>query len=741
MKHLSIQQIMNHNLDVSYGFTIVDGRYYCEDNAVALDVSAEENMNRRLQHTLKWCERNQRDHVYDQTIIVGSEQSPQVLSRRISCQYHGQGHLDIKIAAVAEGNSVLVSHSLDEQLLNAMSDAFLLTEADIIEQPGPRIIYCNRAYTMMSGYEKHEVIGKSPRILQGDDSSEEAKKNIKIALQNWQSIKQRIVNYKKDGTKFIVELNISPVTDETGWYTHWVSVQRDVTSEQADIELVRQSRFILESNQIGCWYYNITDDHCYFDQVMLSLHQTTLQGFDNKLSTWSSLIYKDDVAKFRHTLAKSITQHNHLELEYRIDGIKTGLLLLKLNSRLLIDNLNGKEMLAGTCFNITSERKAQQEIEQHRKVAIETAKLASIGHLASGVGHEINNPLSVITASLEVAEAKLENYHDAFHIAKPWFEKIDKACLRIAKIVDGLRSVSNIHREFESLTPVNLYSHGLETFDFYKHLLAAEGITFQLTLNTDIESCWFLGDYAKYQQILVNLLNNAKDAVESTPERRIDCIISNQQDHCQLHVSDTGCGISQENIEKIFDPFVTTKPVGKGTGLGLSITQSIVRLFSGEISLLTANTKGACFSVKFPCIEGKSESMQTQCQINPDAISVLLVEDEEDVGNCAEELLHMLNCKVTRAVDGESALQRALETDFDLMLVDLKMPVVNGWQFLEKLALLKLAKRTRKYILTGEVISQIDPKGKTLHKLANGVLQKPIRKMDLAKIVSAVSHV
>lgn len=735
MKTLTINQCLNQDLSTSYRFLLVDARFLCKAIQTQLDLDNEDSLTKRLLHTIKWCKTNQCDHYYHQTLIDDSQEYARILNRRISINMRDSDNIELIISAAKEDDSILRSHNLSDGVLNAMSDAFLLTEADIIEDPGPRIIYCNDAYTKVSGYAKHEVLGKSPRILQGDGTSHEAKKNIKLALQNWENITQRIVNYKKDGSKFIVELNISPVMDETGWYTHWLSIQRDVTSEQAGIEVVRQSRFILESNQIACWFYNITDDHCYFDKAMMYLHHTTENEFDSKLSTWCSLIYKKDVGKFRSTLAQSITQHRQLDVEYRVSSPDGTVRLLKLNSRLLLDELTGKEMLAGTCFDITDERKAEQEIERHRKVAIENSKLASIGQLASGVGHEINNPLSVITASIEVAEAKLEGEANALAIAQPWFRKIDKACMRISKIVDGLRSVSNINRELSDLEPVNLYTHGLETFDLFKNLLEAEGITLKICIEADVDDCWFIGDYAKYQQILVNLLNNAKDALSESTQKEIRCTIGSAKGLCELLVSDTGSGIKPEDAERIFDPFVTTKPVGKGTGLGLSITQSIVSFFSGEITLLNSDVSGTSFSVKFPCVQPISQQVESEDGIQNVEKSVLLIEDEVEVGDCAQELLELLDCKVTRAENGKSAIESIKTMAFDIILVDLKMPVLNGWDFLEKLNELELATDARKYVLTGEIISQTDPQFKRLHKLADGVIQKPIRKIDLAKVL------
>ena len=116
-------------------------------------------------------------------------------------------------------------------------DSIIITEAEPIDRPGPRILYCNAAFTRATGYEPHEVIGRTPRILQGARTTPESRATLRAALEAWEPIEIELINYKKDGTEFWVELSIVPVADETGWYTHWVSVQRDITERKQAEEL------------------------------------------------------------------------------------------------------------------------------------------------------------------------------------------------------------------------------------------------------------------------------------------------------------------------------------------------------------------------------------------------------------------------------------------------------------------------------------------------------------------------
>ena len=132
---------------------------------------------------------------------------------------------------------------LESAVINA-HDAVLITQAEPIDTPGPTIQYVNPAFTRMTGYSAEEVLGKNPRLLQGPLSSLRAAARIRTALRNWQSLEIEVLNYRKNGTTFWVELSISPVCDETGWYTHWISIQRDITERKTAEEsaaLVRQT--------------------------------------------------------------------------------------------------------------------------------------------------------------------------------------------------------------------------------------------------------------------------------------------------------------------------------------------------------------------------------------------------------------------------------------------------------------------------------------------------------------------
>lgn len=130
---------------------------------------------------------------------------------------------------------------LESSVENA-NDAILVTKAEPLDAPGPQIIYANRAFTRTTGYTEADVLGKNPRMSQGPNTDPAATKKIRQALERWESVRVEILNSRKDGSEFWVELNIVPVANERGWYTHWVSVQREITERKAAQVVLEQAR-------------------------------------------------------------------------------------------------------------------------------------------------------------------------------------------------------------------------------------------------------------------------------------------------------------------------------------------------------------------------------------------------------------------------------------------------------------------------------------------------------------------
>jgi two-component system, NtrC family, sensor kinase len=235
------------------------------------------------------------------------------------------------------------------------------------------------------------------------------------------------------------------------------------------------------------------------------------------------------------------------------------------------DPIDGKGLILGIARDIT-------EIKSFEKQLINTEKLASLGTMAAGVAHEINNPLGIMLGFCELLLERLEpgtmEYND--------LKTVERHGLHCKGIVENLLSFARISEDSEDHCQIN--QNVEEILTILRHTLKMKRIELTTLLTPDLPA--IRGNSRGVQQVLLNLISNAIHAMEGKEEGRLTIMtgIGRSSDWVDIQVSDTGCGIPMQFMEKIFDPFFTTKKAGEGTGLGLSVSYGIVTKFGGTIS-------------------------------------------------------------------------------------------------------------------------------------------------------------
>jgi len=247
------------------------------------------------------------------------------------------------------------------------------------------------------------------------------------------------------------------------------------------------------------------------------------------------------------------------------------------------------EELEATC------RRLQQSHEdlasaQHRLV--ETEKLASMGQLSAGVAHEINNPLGTILMYSHIMLKQLREDDPR----RPDVELIASEAARCRDIVRGLLDFARQSRV--SKEPIRLESLIDEVMRIMGSKADLGDVSLVSQVSGDLPTMMI--DAVQIRQLLVNLVLNGIDACELGGQVTVNVGVSSKGDYAEIRVTDTGCGISPENLSKVFTPFFTTKPMGKGTGLGLAIAYGIVKMHSGEISVDSRVGQGTTFLVRLP---------------------------------------------------------------------------------------------------------------------------------------------
>lgn len=210
-----------------------------------------------------------------------------------------------------------------ETSISRLNDMVLITEAEPVDEPGPRIVFVNDAFERHTGYSREEVLGKSPRLLQGPKTQRAELDRIGAALRNWQPVRAELINYTKGGDAFWVELDIVPIADAKGWFTHWVAVERDITqrklAEQALINSEQRYAALFEMAPVPMWVYDIAT--CQF----LTVNRAAVQGYGYSVQEFLSMVIFDiriemDLVALNRHLTGTADARNLVARHRRKDG-------------------------------------------------------------------------------------------------------------------------------------------------------------------------------------------------------------------------------------------------------------------------------------------------------------------------------------------------------------------------------------------------------------------------------------
>ncbi|WP_141734788.1 sensor histidine kinase [Oligoflexus tunisiensis] len=239
---------------------------------------------------------------------------------------------------------------------------------------------------------------------------------------------------------------------------------------------------------------------------------------------------------------------------------------------------------------------AQAEILRHREKLMQDARLTELGQMAGGVAHEINNPLAIVHGYTIRLKRDLERTQGLTDEQKAIFSSIERSCLRISTISRALLSYAH-EGSYEQDVVFTLHKLQEECLELCQERMHNRDIELHVACSDPEQK--ISGKYVKLLQIIVNLLNNAIDAVANCPERWIHLELVLQPQHLDVAVTDSGAGIPEHLRDRIRSPFFTTKPIGKGTGLGLSIVDGIIRDVNGMFQL-DSKAPHTRFVVQFP---------------------------------------------------------------------------------------------------------------------------------------------
>ena len=298
---------------------------------------------------------------------------------------------------------------------------------------------------------------------------------------------------------------------------------------------------------------------------------------------WATALHPEDKDEISRRWKLFVTGES-FSMQYRFLKKNGDVIFVTGDANPILNERNEVEGYLGTVLDIT-------ELKFKHTALVNSARLASLGEMSAGIAHEINNPLAIIAGAVTVLPKYL-NHPENFNLK---IEIIKKSCERISRIVKGLKKFSRSDDEVE------LLSHSLSAIA-NEALILTESKSKRLNTPVTIESKTdenILCNEIEIEQVLVNFISNAIDAVQSKKDKWVKILVHEESSSLVLSVVDSGLGIPETVRNKLFEPFFTTKTVGEGTGLGLSISKGILDEHNATITI-PADSPNTCFEIRFP---------------------------------------------------------------------------------------------------------------------------------------------
>jgi two-component system NtrC family sensor kinase len=442
-------------------------------------------------------------------------------------------------------------------------------------------------------------------------------------------------------------------------------------------------------------------------------------------------LYADDGAP-RHAPrpGERLAEDWHETRWRRSDG---AVITVRLIVRAVADTRGQVRYLEGIAEDIT-ERERRDELLRRSE------RMASLGTTLAGVAHELNNPLAAVIGFAQLLRRGARPGEDTMAL-----DTIEHEARRAARIVKDLLTFSRRQEVGRDLVNVNdIVAYIMST---RRYALETRGIVAELRLAPTLPPV--IADATQLEQVALNLVLNAEqavlpilDAAPGTPPvrpARITVGTSSEAGEVILDVADTGVGIRPEDIPRIWDPFWTTKPEGEGTGLGLSVVHGIVASHGGTIEVESTLDQGTRFRVRLPAATAVSDATAAAREAAPEpapsrALDILVVDDEPSILRFLEHYLTSRGHAVLTASDGAQALRLAERTAFDVVICDIRMPGMDGYEVLTRLRLLPHGGQARCIVSTGVAVGGA---GRTrLEELdVAAIIPKPYEVEQLRKVV------
>lgn len=500
-------------------------------------------------------------------------------------------------------------NSLFAAALEQLSIGVLITDNRREDNP---IVYANSAFLRVTGYDENEVLGRNPRFLKGPESIQEVAREISQGIQESRPVEAVQKNYRKDGTCYWNELNINPVLNAKGKTVNYIGLSQDVTPR---VEMELRLRELAQAVQQAGEAIVIVDRAGDVEYANPTFCRNT--GYDlPELKAMGGLRYigADEGAGVFPSGVRKMLESGQVWAGRHPFPRKDGGSFECLSSIAPIRNAEG------SITHYVGVHRDISELVALEGRLVQAKKMEAIGTLVGGIAHDFNNILAGMLGNIYMALREMNKENAA---ASNRLRLVEKQGHQAA---DMIRQLLSFARKGQvKLVPVKV--NELIRGAIQQASAADMPTRIRLTPVVPDDSAIVRGDFSLLQQVLVNLLNNARDAVNDNPDPHIDIIvdeidaspklldqfpmektISECEWWVRIRVRDNGQGMQPEVMERVFDPFFTTKAAGRGTGLGMAMVKGCIGMHLGRIDVSSTPGMGTEFTVMLPgqsdaCVE------------------------------------------------------------------------------------------------------------------------------------------